>query len=174
MDLNIAACGHHRSSSKGLPMGLAVHSWLPYLLVLQFGTFGFVGLQVYQQRVISQQLRELSWEPEPRCDCSGSPGDVDPVPGSSHTGNSKRPPDLPEVGRWKSERFEALGLASGLGHPVTLLVLVLFALLAIGCILHRNRSDCYSGVSGDSPISKQQLAQRQLAEIRLRRHGFAR
>ena len=53
-------------------MGLAVHSWLPYLLVLQFGTFGFVGLQVYQQRVISQQLRELSWEPEPRCDCSGS------------------------------------------------------------------------------------------------------
>ena len=116
-------------------------------------------------RVELQFLREAEWG------AGGGGGDQDPSPVG--IGN---PVDRPEFSKDRQQALKGqLGYSAdtclvGLGIA---LVGVLLILIALGYLYNQFIATRVDKGVLSSPSNKQQLAQRQLAELRLRRHGFA-
>ena len=168
------------SSIKKLPpsMGFPVRAIVAVLWTTQLASLGLVAVTVYQQQVLITQLKTLAdsdstvgneRKPAKR---SGSGGE-DPWD-LSYTANGS--PKIPEVGPLQYNQTRTLGVlgTGSLLSLVGLLTLVLLVLLGLGklWIVCLNQRRAVSGDLAGSPSNQQQLARRQLAEIRLRKHGF--
>ena len=91
-------------------MGLSAIPYYHFLLILNCGSLGFIGIQLVHQREIQQQLSELS--ASLRCPCEGSgvtPGGSWPEPHPSMGGNPIDSPRQPEVEQWNPKRGEGCG-----------------------------------------------------------------
>lgn len=152
-------------------LGLIRTPYIVALTLLNLGALGGWGLSWWQQRQISLQLEELHQIIQAhREQVSGGGGDPHFPTGVPVEQKEARPPNSPEVGWFSVRVSQFLG-------PVSLLALtlglVLAVLLALGWAI-AGLTRVPSGVSeGSIEISQKQLAHRQLAELRLRRHGFA-
>ena len=160
------------------------HMGLPFRLIIsvlwgtQLATVGLAGYSLYQQHLLLNKFAALEREGNPvvRRKESANPG----APGGSEPdrarGKDSDPPTFPEVGPGWAWLSGAEGSTTGLGSLCFGLVILLLGLLVVGrwCSFWRWGQD--AGVfSGDlSPSNRQEIARRQLAEVRLKRHGFAR
>ena len=157
--------------SKSFVMGLK-SPLPPYALVVGVShlvLLGGLGASLIQQRQLGQQLAELAdlVEAQQRTSGGGDPG------GGKSEGIvffDTRPPSSPEVGtvsRLNQSDSYILGL-----HWLIWLIITLVFLLIVGTVLHRLQSQDPVVQRPTSPVQQREVAQRQLAELRLRRHGF--
>ena len=163
---------------KGTPMGISIHWYFGALAIAQLGTIGILGLTYWEQRQLQIQLRELSedsWFQRGSglkvARNSGFPGGPTP-PGRTTLGSE--PPQSPEVGQF-SIKQQGEGLSQfGLGGLLLILISVLILVFTFGWWCLKREQKRIAEVEIGSPINQRQLAQRQLAELRLRRHVFGR
>ena len=140
------------------------------------------GVTLYQQQLDRLSLRELqlrlelageqrsSWTTASGQERRSGAGPGDPEPGKTELGRGVEPAESPRVAvtPGNSSVFGESKLVVGLLFGLVVLVLVLIT----GLVVCRWTA-CGIEESETSPTEKQRrLAQRQLAELRLRRHGF--
>lgn len=150
--------------SPGLP---------PYLLLLGVSHLGLLvglGITVLNQRQISEQLVELS-------ELVSTHHRVEPGgggPGKPSSGVSVAPDQGPHVRQWGNPRSDTGGdSGSATGYILFgALVGILTFLLAIGWCIQKRLQVSEAGASPRSPGYQREVAQRQLAELRLRKYGF--
>ena len=156
-------------------MGLPFNLYFALLAIGQFGTLTLVAVNCWEQQNLRAQIdsitkgsnnhrdSDLKWARKP-----DYPGDPDP---SGTIRQGPEPSDKPEIGVARgfgtSTNSDSLGWQS-----LAVLLGILLIFLAVGFLWQRGSSRDLVSISAGSPVSKQQLAHRQLAELRLRRHGF--
>ena len=152
-------------------MGGSSDHWFKIILLTNLGTLGLVGWEFQQQFLLRQQVQELrtlvAWSGSEVSKTSSGGGHPGPYPG----GGAQFLPKTPEA---RAETLGGLNAASSSGL-VTLsigLIFCLVGLLLVGHWCYRRGGGAVDLARPSSPINKRDLAQRQLAEIRLRRHGF--
>lgn len=144
----------------------------PYLLVVHFVGLGLLGWSIAEQR----QLRNQVWELQATVEHHHS--DLLPVstssdpPTPSPVGNPSSLPEFPEDSLRVPAGFKVGASGWLVGVGISALGFLLLALLLIGVSIWRARRFTGPIEEPGTPDSKHQLAQRQLAELRLRRHGF--
>lgn len=157
-------------------MGLSYPAYLPVLIALQVGSIGVVTIGLVQQHQLRQEVLELSgrihdrWAHREELRGGGGGGpDPSPSTGASLVEPSKGP-QIGHQGYWNLGHFLWLGLDwVGTYSLLAFLVLAVVVLAALRCW---NRFQHGDPVGGLSPLSPRDLAQQQLAELRLRRHGL--
>ena len=156
-------------------MGYQIPLAIRLVLALQASCVGLLAGQQHNQLVLQRELvglrAEIRFLQETEIGAGGGGGDQDPSPVES--GSPADRPDHSQVrqqalgGGWRSSADTCfVGLSIALFG--VLVILIVLGHLYSQCIASRVDRSVLS-----SPSSKQQLAQRQLAELRLRRHGFA-
>lgn len=152
-------------------MGLPPVS-LRAILLLQGLTIGLLAWESVENHLLKEQLRlavrELGAirEDEIQLARVGSPGAEPPSGGTVGV-----PPSFPEVGHQHLGWFN-IGTTAGLVRSFAILLVFLVGLLLAGKLWLSAGSSVVEPVTPSSPEGKQQLARRQLAELRLRQHGF--
>lgn len=158
-------------------MGFPIRLYVGALAISQLSVIVLLGVNLWEQRQLRLQLGELNVGSLPGHRTGGqveqeSGGSGDPWPGS-HTNSGAGPPKNPQVGQFP------LGTLSGpqsrefsFGWWFLGLCLSLSAILGLGFLWIRVRAPTEPSLDPLSPTSQKEVAQRQLAELRLRRHGF--
>ena len=140
------------------------------IVLLQSFTLGILSWTVIEQRQLRRQLQitleELGAIRDEEIQLARElPCDPNPSPGNGPTEPSK----TPDGGQWNLE-VALRGLLLQLGL-VILVPVSLLALVGLWCFLRKWNAASEPQLPS-TPAARQQLAQRQLAEVRLRRHGF--
>ena len=138
-----------------------------YLLGLgHIALTGIVVLQHHQQRVLEDRLLDLAVKSADHREVQVNP---DPSPGGESAKTTHRfegPPIFPAVGPKPEAGFREQGLLS-----IALLLLVFWLAVVVAVKILQSRTSKKQETVEGAP-SPRQLAQRQLAELRLRRHGI--
>ena len=171
MFFEFSRLGHSPLKFKAVLMGLGANSLWKISVALHLGSLGLVGVQWVQQRNLEHQLSNLAFEIKTHCEpIKGDSSGTDPDPIPSSVGNPTVVPKTPEDRQWYPRGRVWWDSDCGLWFPFVLLLVALGTLLVLGQVW--SRSFATTAVEIGSPVCQRQLAQRQLAEIRLRRHGF--
>ena len=157
-------------STKGMGLNSGLPPYLLLLGVSHLGLLAGLGITIWNQRQISEQLDGLSelvathHRVEPG---GGGPGKPDSGVSSAFDRGPRK--SLEDVSRVETEWNS--GSAAGFSL-VGALVSTLTFLLAIGWWFNRRRQVVETEASPRSPGYHREVAQRQLAELRLRKYGF--
>ena len=148
----------------GYPLGYRL------AVICQVALVGLVGVDLYYTQRLQEdigllrlQVRALDITPERSQD-----PEEDPPTSGGQPWSSRRKPEAEAkvlVG------FDHRGQLS-LGQLFTLLLILLAGLIALGWLTFGRQCSKALTEGSSSPLQKRDLAQRQLAELRLRRHGF--
>lgn len=153
-------------------MGLGGLWLFRVLAISNVATVVFVAVDIHQNLGLRHDLQQLQREicylqdSIHQVSTPGGPSDPSPAPG----GSALNPPHQPEVG--KGTPVRASGSGTDLGTFFGYLLICLVLLLVAGLWRSRSRPKCIEAWGANSPSSQKDLAHRQLAELRLRRHGF--
>lgn len=160
-------------------MGIPFHSYFGAIVALQFGSFvGVLWLTANQYQIQNQlwhlqsQLDtpgELIVEPEKAIKVTSGGGDPSGGPDPGRGFEANRAPKVSDVGSGPDSFSVRL---SGFQLMVSLLLILLGLLIAGYLVIY-----CERGCATSLPLSpkaQKELAQRQLAEVRLKRHVFGR
>ena len=171
-----SAAPHHSQvqDSMGIPFNL----YFGALAIAHCGTLAFLGIGFVQQQSLERQIWQLSLEIKSHRERENSQvlsggGYPDPSPGvgipASAPGKSTSKEAVYDLGRDSRVNSASEEIFKGLWW----LILGLVGLLVVGLIVVRfGRASVPQEVCG-SPVNQKLLAQRQLAELRLRRNGFS-
>ena len=150
-------------------MGFSL-SPLRAIFVVQGLTLGFIAWSVLEQRELSAQLHVALREFESIREEEIQLTKGNPYPNPGPGGNPIDPSNSPEIGQWSlgcwGQQYSTHLIS------IVVLLLTLLGLFVCGCLWQRAPVQLEEPRTPISPSAKQQLAQRQLAEVRLRRHGF--
>ena len=143
---------------------------LPGSFVLPGGLGGFDWRgPYYTQRLhedislLRLQVRALDFTPER----SQDPEEDPPISGGQPWSSRRKPEAEAKVLVGVDQRGQL-----SLGQLFTLLLIVLAGLITLGWLIFGRQCPKALTEGSSSPLQKRDLAQRQLAELRLRRHGF--
>ena len=153
-------------------MGIPFRLYFGGLAIVQIGILGLLTFTVVEQQSIRNQLVDLTEELQFHQGASGvkaSGGSGDPNPsGVFETFGKGDPPKIPEVGPFHPGGEVSHSWLVGLSW----LFATLFLLVVLGFTVQIRQRQAEQREEPISPISHRQLAQRQLAELRLRHNGF--
>ena len=158
------------------PMGLPFNLYFAVLAIGQFGTLTLVAVNYWEHQNLRAQIDSIARvsidHREPGLKFARKPEyPEDPGPGGAIRVDPE-PSAKPEIGLGRG--IDSATITGSLGwQSWAALLAILLLLLVFGYWCGREKTQHLGLASVGSPVSKQQLAHRQLAELRLRRHGFS-
>lgn len=151
----------------GGPRFLAAH----VLVIGHCVGVAILAFEVWENHQLREEIRSVALELEAHLGRGiqvlpeGQPA-PSPEPSGIPSDWSKEPEIQPRVwasGSWESTELSKLGLG---------LIILLLALIVVGLLVAKQVPVGDSALVASPPSNKRDLAARQLAELRLRRHGF--
>lgn len=156
-------------------MGLPFNLYFALLAIGQFGTLTLVAVNYWEHQNLRVQIDSIAKGSIEHRESGLKVARKPDYPGDPDSSGAIRegavPSKKPEIGLARG--IETTANSDSLGwQSLAILLGVLLFFLAGGFLWQQWQSRDFGTTSAGSPVSKQQLAHRQLAELRLRRHGF--